>query len=164
MRTSVSKIFSHTPLSGTGIPLRTKQVALMLIALCALTTLTPASYAQEILPDCPETPNCVSSQATDPEHLIAPLQLSGDAGAAKNKLTALLDSLPRVSWQTASDKHIKATFTSFVFRFIDDVDFVINDNNRIDVRSASRVGRSDFGANRRRIEEIRAALEKPITK
>jgi len=67
-------------------------------------------------------------------------------------------ALPRPS-ATTRDCYIHATFTSLIFRFVDDVEFVIDDSaKQIQFRSASRVGRNDFGVNRRRIEQLRDKL------
>jgi len=62
---------------------------------------------------------------------------------------------------TAADTYIHAEFTSAVFRFVDDVEFQIDPDTRlVHFRSASRVGRSDLGVNRERMEALRAAFER----
>lgn len=114
-----------------------------------------AQANQASLPPCPSSPNCVSSLATDKAHFIEPLSGARSAEQARLALTETLKALDRVEWNAASDRHIQATFTSLIFRFVDDVDFVILDSGDINVRSASRVGHSDLGANRRRIEDLR---------
>jgi uncharacterized protein (DUF1499 family) len=69
----------------------------------------------------------------------------------------IIASLPRAKVMTDSDTYLHVEFRSLVFRFVDDVEFLADDDAKvIHVRSASRVGHSDLGANRRRIETIRA--------
>jgi uncharacterized protein (DUF1499 family) len=108
------------------------------------------------LKPCPETPNCVSSLATSDQHAINPLTYTTDAPTAKQHLLAVINELPRTKIITQKDDYIHATFTSLIFRFVDDVEFVLDDANKtIHVRSASRVGKSDLGVNRKRVEAIR---------
>ncbi|ABW68346.1 DUF1499 domain-containing protein [Desulfosudis oleivorans] len=114
------------------------------------------------LTPCPDTPNCVNSQATG-GHFIEPISYIGTAREAMDRLVQLLKTEKRVVLVTVEPAYIHATFTSLVFRFVDDVEFYFPDEPVIHVRSASRVGHSDLGANRRRIEHIRnrfAASEK----
>ena len=111
------------------------------------------------LVDCPGTPNCVSSLASDAERRVEPLRAGSDADSAYQRLTAVLDSLPRVSWQAPSAQRINAEFTSRLLRFVDDVNFVIRPDGLVEVRSASRIGYSDLGANRKRVKMLREALK-----
>lgn len=106
---------------------------------------------------CPQTPNCVSSEtaAEDKEHAIAPLTYSGSQAQARARLEQLLRSQERVKLVTAEAGYLHAEFTTQVMRFVDDVEFLFVTPGRIEVRSASRVGRSDLGANRTRIEALR---------
>lgn len=116
------------------------------------------SAAGQLAP-CPESPNCVSSMAPDEEHRIAALAISGDPGDAWSALEALLESTPRVSVVSIRDDYMHAEFTTRLMRFVDDVEFrMAADGSEIAVRSASRVGHSDMGANRDRIEWIRETL------
>ena len=119
----------------------------------------PASLGvrQGRLAPCPASPNCVSSLADDEMHRIAPLPFSGTAAAAVDRLAGTVRSLPRASVITATDTYLHAEFRSAVFRFVDDVEFLADESaGVIHVRSASRVGTSDLGVNRRRVETIRA--------
>ena len=109
----------------------------------------------KLLP-CPSSPNCVSSQALDEEHRVAPLAYSGSLDAAMKRLAAVIRSLPRTAVITDTGAYLHVEFTSALFRFVDDVEFLADDTAKvIHVRSASRLGTSDLGVNRRRIEEIR---------
>lgn len=108
------------------------------------------------LRDCPNSPNCVSSQSIDAEHKIAPLSYTGDAAKALEDLKSVISSLPRTKIITAKDNYIYAEFTSALMGYVDDVEFYLNaDKKIIEVRSASRLGESDLGVNRDRIETIR---------
>ena len=111
---------------------------------------------------CPSSPNCVSSQ-DEGKHFIEPLVVKGTNVEAHNKVVAVLGSLKRVKVVTNEERYIHAEFTSAVFRFVDDVEFLfseaLGEGVVIDIRSASRVGHSDFGVNRKRMEAIRTKLE-----
>lgn len=108
---------------------------------------------------CPNKPNCVSSFANDEDHQIAAFAIQGSAEAAWGGLQTFLEDAPRVEIVTSSRNYIHAVYTSSVMRYRDDVEFVLRqDENEIAVRSASRIGYGDMGANRNRIEAIRDAL------
>jgi uncharacterized protein (DUF1499 family) len=113
------------------------------------------------LAPCADSPNCVSTQATDAVHHIEPLRYTGSVAQAMEGLQKVLATLPRCRVVSAEQHYLLAEFTSSLFQFVDDVEFFIDDGEKtIHFRSASRVGHSDFGANRRRMESIRAAFEK----
>lgn len=114
---------------------------------------------------CPSSPNCVSSQsaAGDKEHYIRPLSYSGSPEVARAALISVIESMKRTKIITATDDYIYAEFTSRLFRFVDDVEFYIDDSAKtIHVRSASRLGQSDLGVNRKRIETIRELFDRQI--
>jgi uncharacterized protein (DUF1499 family) len=112
------------------------------------------------LAPCPSSPNCVSTRSEDARHAIAPLSFSGTAAEARGRLLAVLAGSKRCRVVTANDAYIHAEFTSALFRFVDDVEFQIDPDTRlIHFRSASRLGHSDLGVNRRRMEALRAAFE-----
>jgi uncharacterized protein (DUF1499 family) len=108
---------------------------------------------------CPETPNCVNSQTIDEKHYIQPLDYKGTQQEAQYKLLQILESEKRTKIIVTQRHYIRAEFRSALFRFVDDVEFYFPKETRnekiIHVRSASRVGHSDLGVNRRRIERIR---------
>ena len=112
------------------------------------------------LTDCPPSPNCVSSQARDSEHRIAPLPLQGDPANTRTRLLSLLAQTPRAAVVTQDAQYLRAEFTSQVMRFVDDVEFLIGPE-AVEVRSASRLGHSDLGVNRERIEGLRQQLSQP---
>jgi uncharacterized protein (DUF1499 family) len=108
---------------------------------------------------CPSSPNCVSSQSNDAEHKIAPLTYTGDPAKALADLKAVIASMPSTKVITADGNYLYAEFTSALMGYVDDVEFYLNaDKSIIEVRSASRLGESDLGVNRDRIESIRAQL------
>ena len=113
------------------------------------------TYQGKLAP-CPSSPNCVSSQSSDDAHRISPLTFSGRAADAMKKLTAIVQTFPRTTVITVSDRYLHAEVTSAIFRFVDDLEFLVDDAAKvIHVRSASRMGYSDLGVNRKRVEEIR---------
>jgi uncharacterized protein (DUF1499 family) len=111
------------------------------------------------LAPCPESPNCVNSQAKDATHLIAPIAYEGDATAAMTRLAQVVARQPGAKLVTQRGDYLYATFQTPLMGFVDDVEFVANPvQHAIDVRSASRLGYGDFGVNRKRIETVRAAF------
>ncbi|MFZ4662782.1 MAG: DUF1499 domain-containing protein [Caldilineaceae bacterium] len=107
---------------------------------------------------CPDSPNCVSTQAppTDKLHAIAPIAYTGDRDAAHQRLLAVIQAMPRATVITTEPEYIYAEFRSRLMSFVDDVEFYLDDAaKQIHFRSASRLGRGDLGVNRQRMEEIR---------
>lgn len=106
------------------------------------------------LDPCPSSPNCISSQAdeSDGQHFMAAIPYSGTAEQA---LTAVADVLGGVNGaviRERSSELVRAVFTTKIFRFKDDVTFAVDpENKQLHFRSASRVGHSDLGANRKRL-------------
>lgn len=112
------------------------------------------------------TPNSVSSQADlwpeaplRDQARIAPLSLQGDGKATMAKIAEVIEDLPGSHIAERRDDYLYAQFTTPLMRFTDDVEFWFDPSaGAIQVRSASRVGRKDFGVNRARVENIRARL------
>ena len=113
----------------------------------------------ELMP-CPKTPNCVNSQAADEEHYIEPIHFSGTQQEAKGRLLKIFESEERTKILTVQENYIRVEFASALFGFVDDVEFYFPEKQAagtvIHIRSASRVGYSDLGVNRKRIEKIRS--------
>jgi len=121
-----------------------------------------AAGAPDTLPPCPATPNCVSSQATDAKHFVAPVAYTGAPGQAMQRMQAVLDALARSTPVVQSGSYLHYEVRSLIFRFVDDVECLLDaEHGVIHIRSASRVGRGDFGVNRRRVERIRTAFGTP---
>jgi len=109
------------------------------------------------LKQCPDTPNCVSSEfVSDPVHYIEPLVISaGDAAQILPRLKTIILEMGG-SIQVEKADYLAATFTSSIFRFVDDLEIRIDTGHgMIHLRSASRVGRSDGGVNRKRVELLK---------
>ena len=121
----------------------------------------PSDLGQGRLAPCPDSPNCVSSQADEGDrvHYIEPLPASGDPKATIASLRKIIEDLPRTKIVTARDDYLHAEFTTRIFRWVDDVEILADaESDAVQVRSASRVGYGDLGANRSRVEELREAL------
>ena len=105
------------------------------------------------LAPCRRTPNCVSSQAdpSDREHYIAPLKGTMEA------LRRAVEAMPRTKVISSTSNYLYAEFRSRLLGYVDDVEF-FHEGAVIHVRSASRLGRRDFGVNRKRVEELRALV------
>jgi len=129
----------------------------LIIASCSGTRPANLGVQNGMLAPCPSTPNCVSSQSRDPEHVVAALTYRSSSTEAMAKLKRIVLAMPRAVIVTETPVYLHAEFTSAVMRFVDDVEFSLDETAKaIQVRSASRLGRSDFGVNRKRVEEIRA--------
>lgn len=110
---------------------------------------------------CPDKPNCVSSfeQKSDDEHYIDPLNSKGSSSELQSKVIKILKKQPRAEVVTVNDNYIHAEFTSLIMRYVDDIEFFFPpEGNLIHIRSASRIGHSDLGVNRKRVEMIRSAI------
>lgn len=114
-----------------------------------------------MIPSCPSKPNCVSSIDKRRKHFIEPLRFVDSVKDAQYRLLNILSELKGARVVTAEDNFIKAEFTSIFFRFVDDVEFYYDDRHKvIHIKSASRVGYSDLGVNRRRVEKIRKLFKR----
>jgi uncharacterized protein (DUF1499 family) len=111
------------------------------------------------LAPCPDTPNCVSSDSPDPSHHVPPLTFNRSQETAWAKLVSVVTGLPRTRIVVQSDTYLHAECSSAVFGFVDDLEFDLRGaDGIIAVRSAARLGSSDLGVNRRRVEKIRRLL------
>jgi uncharacterized protein (DUF1499 family) len=116
------------------------------------------------LAPCPAKPNCVSSEAQDPDHHVAPLALRGSHVQTLQEIKNVVLSMPRTSLVEERENYLAFTFESLIFRFVDDVEFYVPPQAQaVSVRSASRLGHSDLGVNRKRIEAIRQDYERLAT-
>lgn len=104
---------------------------------------------------CPESPNCVSTKSADAEHGIKAFKYSVSKEKAKQSLLETVKKMSGAEVRINQDNFVHVEFTSSIFRFVDDVEFYFEEDGVINFRSASRVGHSDIGANRNRMEEIR---------
>jgi len=138
---------------------RVKIVALFLIV---MSTVGCAGHAQESrsktpadLAPCPDSPNCVSTKSKDPDHAMAPLPYLKSGQESMDRLVDIVREMKRATIISATPSYLHVEFRSALFRFVDDVEFVLEDSARlIHFRSASRTGYYDFGVNRKRMKEI----------
>jgi uncharacterized protein (DUF1499 family) len=108
-----------------------------------------------LLSACPASPNCVSSQADDGKHRIAPLAFSGDPDAAFARLKQVLGRRADTAIIEEKAGYLRVELRTTLF--VDDGEFMLDRSRSvIQVRSASRLGYSDLGKNRSRMEEIRS--------
>jgi len=114
------------------------------------------------LPRCKRSPNCVSTQAdvSDTEHHIAPIRFKGSPLEAMTAVRKAVLSMERATVVRHEENYLYAEFRSKLMGFVDDVEFTYEEKaGVIHVRSASRLGRRDFGVNRKRVEAIRSIVE-----
>jgi len=109
---------------------------------------------------CPNTPNCVGSEYAEQTHFVDPLPLTPkitdvELAAVRQKMEHALRALGG-DIQRVDPNYIWATFSTPLFRYVDDMEVRFTDEGLIHVRSASRVGRSDFGQNKKRVAALRA--------
>ena len=125
----------------------------------------PAGMPYGRLTKCPDKPNCVCSEyKDDTAHYIDPLIIPEITETTRN---ILMESIQEAGGtiQTESTDYITAVFSSSVFGFMDDLEVRIDKNiNEIQFRSASRVGHSDLGVNRKRVESIKALFVSKMNK
>lgn len=113
------------------------------------------------LAPCPDKPNCVSSQSTNEKNGMEPISYNGTAEEALTKLKNILTNRERTKVVESDTHYIRAEETSKLMKFVDDIEFYIDTaGEHIHFRSASRKGYSDFGVNKKRMEEIKEAFEK----
>ena len=104
---------------------------------------------------CPDSPNCVNSQSDDAQSKIEPLPAVSIAEIKK-----VVEGMERTTIIEETDNYLYAEFKSKLMGYVDDVEFYFDPQaNVVHVRSASRLGRSDLGVNRKRVEEIRLKLK-----
>lgn len=112
------------------------------------------------LVSCPDSPNCVVSQNADTTHSISPIAYDTDLDTARETLLKVLTVVPRTKIIEQTDNYIYAQSESRLMGFIDDLEFYFPEEQKvIHLRSASRLGESDLGVNRRRLEQVRFAFD-----
>ncbi len=112
------------------------------------------------LSPCSSKPNCVSSQSDNSDHHTEPLNVKG-INRPLEKIKSIVLTIPKTSIVTENNQYLHVIFRSKLFSFIDDTEFYYDkDREVIQIRSAARVGYSDLGVNRKRVEWIRSQLSK----
>lgn len=142
-------------------------IVLLLIALftgrllyLSMTSKVPEINLQNgVLRPCPQTPNCISSENDASLHKIEPLSFDSSSEQAWNDLKAAIEKTGGEVRQS-SETYLWATYTTTVFRFVDDMEFrLLPEKKIIHVRSGSRVGHSDLGVNRKNVERLRKQFD-----
>lgn len=114
---------------------------------------------------CPPTPNCVCSDEAarpDPSQQMPPIPLKTDPKDALDRLQQAALSLGRATVRTRTENYLHLEFRSRLFGFVDDVEFLVDpERARIDFRAGARVGHSDLGVNRARMERILKLADAP---
>ncbi|QDU41468.1 hypothetical protein Mal4_58360 [Maioricimonas rarisocia] len=143
---------------------------MVLVAVVAVAATTVASWrrpqlgaVEGRLRPCPDSPNCVSSFEDRPSHRTEPFEVHGDPKTAVSRLVRQIDAMPGTNVVEVTDDYAHIEFVTPVLRYVDDVELLHDGaSEQIHVRSASRVGRSDLGANRRRVEIIRSQWKESL--
>ncbi|MGI8957863.1 MAG: DUF1499 domain-containing protein [Chthoniobacterales bacterium] len=136
---------------------------ILTLAICSL--LQACSHPPEsgmeagMFTPCPSSPNCISSDARDSRHAIAPFVLRASGPDIWPQIRAAVLILPRTKLVADDANYLHAECRSAVVGFIDDLEIQLRaGEHRLAVRSASRKGYYDFGVNRRRLESLRGLL------
>ena len=116
------------------------------------------------LAPCPNRPNCVVSQGGDKRHHIDPIAYEGEKSAAVELIQQVVQGLAGIRIAAQTEDYLHVEFRSKMMGFVDDVEFFFPDSAVIHMRSAYRVGYSDFGANRKRLEKIRVMFQQRWTR
>jgi uncharacterized protein (DUF1499 family) len=136
-----------------------KTMVFFLIVMSAVGCVSHAPESRSTIPadlaPCPDSPNCVSTKSKDPDRAMTPLPYLTSGRKSLDCLVAIIRDMKRATIVSAAPSYLHVEFRSALFRFVDDVEFVLDDPARlIHFRSASRAGYYDFGVNRRRMKEI----------
>ena len=116
----------------------------------------PLGLVDGQLAGCPDRPNCVSTQSAQAPQRMPALPIKESVAATLQRLETVIRSFPRSRIASQTDTYLHAEFRSRVFGFVDDLELAIDEPaGLVHFRSASRVGHSDLGVNRHRMEEIR---------
>jgi uncharacterized protein (DUF1499 family) len=108
---------------------------------------------------CAESPNCVSSDARDKDHAVEMFKLNTNLNNGWQKVHDVVSSFPRTKVITFNKQYIHVECSSAVFGFVDDLQLHLRgEGGSVAVKSASRLGHSDFGVNRKRIASLRKIL------
>jgi uncharacterized protein (DUF1499 family) len=131
------------------------------ISLSATAPEFPAEAGGVGFAECPDSPNCVSTQTSSAEHRMDPIPWQASVEQAKELIKeTVANEFPRVQLVAETPSYLRYEFTSLIFRFVDDVEFLIDAKSKmIHFRSASRVGHSDLGANKRRMIRFLSAFQ-----
>lgn len=136
------------------------KAAMMILMISGCSAVRSGDAGTARLSSCPESPNCVSTQATNNRHKIDAFRLKGEFSKNWPEIQRVVAALPRCAVVKADETYFHATFKSRAFQFVDDLELFLDPSNGIiSIRSAARTGYWDFGVNRRRVEQLRQELQ-----
>jgi len=118
------------------------------------------------LPACPASPNCVCSQASDADHLVDPLGFTGSPDQAFQAARRAVEQMARTEVVRVDEagRYLHAESRTRLMGFVDDLELFVDEATRqIHFRSASRLGYSDLGVNRDRVQQLKAAIAASLT-
>lgn len=116
-----------------------------------------------LLGDCPDTPNCQSSEASRDNQKVGRFNMTRAASEAITTIDGLVSDLPGAAVVAKNKRYLHATFKSRIMGFTDDVEFLVSDDDSsVQIRSASRLGKSDLGANAKRVAMLRTLFDGKI--
>ena len=140
---------------------------IVLMFVRSLTSKPPANLGvtDGRLAPAPESPNCVLTQTDSEEHRMDPIVIP--AGQTSERVMEIVEQVVKqrenATVVTTDDQYLHAEFTSTFFRFVDDVEFYVDDEaGLIHFRSASRTGYSDLGVNRNRMTELTESIRSQL--
>lgn len=140
-------------------------VFLVLLMGCSGTRPSGLGVNEGKLSPCPDSPNCVSSQSEARDSFVEPIAYSGDRTMAMNKLKQVISGMDRMDIIERTDAYLYVESTSKIWAFVDDVEFYCPKASPvIHVRSASRIGYSDLGVNKKRVEAVRSFFKQAMAK
>lgn len=150
----MSEIFRYV-----GAPARRPLLSVLLSLSACISSEVTTGIVNDRLRSCPDSPNCVSSDATDEEHRVEPYRLKTAPRRVWHELQNVVTAEERSRLIAVDDRYLHVEFRSAVFRFVDDTEFHLRASEGIiAVRSAARTGHGDFDVNRKRVDRIREAL------
>ncbi len=159
---------AHESRNAPRLPVSARQLIAALLSItvisCAGTKPANLGVQDGRLALCPSSPNCVSSTDARTAHRIPPFQPAAPPAGAWDAVRAAVRSLPRTRIITETDNYLHAECRSQFFGFVDDLELHLRPSDSlIAVRSAARLGYSDFGVNRERVEQLRVLLRQRKT-
>ncbi|KXO13490.1 hypothetical protein AKG98_3295 [Moritella sp. JT01] len=129
------------------------------LASCSGTPPDNIGIVNSLLTPCPESPNCVSSDSLDESHYVPAFKLEVSAEVVWSEIKVYLQAQHNMEIMTETADYLYVESTSTLMRFVDDFELHLRLNDGIiAVRSASRLGKSDFGVNKQRVDDLYKAL------
>lgn len=108
------------------------------------------------LAEMPNSPNAVSSQTREVDKRVEPLLFKGTLEESKKNIENIIKEFEGAKIITNEKNYIHVVFSTKIMKYKDDVEFFFDESSKIiEFRSASRIGKSDLGMNRKRYEAIK---------